>query len=108
MAKIIDLNLMSAEDMQFKLGEDTYTIPGHPTTQLTMKFAMLQDKMGKIKKTEEHISLLGEIVALILNQDDSKNVTKEFVMTKLSVAQMQKIMTVFQETMMEINSDPNL
>lgn len=107
MAKIIDLNLLSAEDMQFKLGEDTYTIPGHPTTQLTMKFALLQGKLGKIKKPEAHVDLLSEIVSLILNQDQTKNITKEFVKSKFSFAQMQKIMTVFQETMMEINNDPN-
>lgn len=107
MAKIIDLNLLSAEDMEFKIGEDTYTIPGHPTTKMTMKFAALQSKMSKAKKTETYMDILAEIVAFLLDQDETKEVTKEFVLNKLSVAQMQRIMSIFQETLMEINNDPN-
>lgn len=103
---IIDLDLLVSEPLQFKIGEEVFEVPSSPSTQLVLHMVNIENKVKKTKNSEEQIHLLAEMVATLLSQGERKVSTEE-VLQKFSILQMRKIVEVYQQTMMEINSNPN-
>lgn len=104
--KIIDLDLLVSEPIQFKIGGEVFETPSSPSTQLVLQMVAIENKTKKAKNAEEQIHLLAEMVATLLSQGNRK-VTTEEVLQKFSPAQMRKVVEVYQNTMMEINNNPN-
>lgn len=107
MARIVDLDLLTSQNIQFKIGGEVFEIPGNPPTQLTLEFMEFQDRKGKTKDPKANVESLAEMVAMILNQDDKKEITKQFVLEKFSLSQMTKIAEVFMDSVRGIESNPN-
>lgn len=104
--KIIDLDLLVQENIQFKIGDETFEVPSSPSNQLVLQMVAIENKAKKAKNAEEQIHLLAEMVATLLSQGERKVSTEE-VFEKFSIVQMRKVVEVYQRTMMEINSNPN-
>ncbi|MEC1772837.1 hypothetical protein [Schinkia azotoformans] len=104
--KIIDLDLLVNDPIEFKIGGESYQVSTMPTTKFILEMALLEDKMKNSKKNEEQIGLLDEMVMKLFNQENEQ-VSKEFVSSKLSFTQKKKIMEVYREMMNDINSNPN-
>ncbi|MEC1726919.1 hypothetical protein P9E34_19610 [Schinkia azotoformans] len=104
--KIIDLDLLVNDPIEFKIGGENYQVSTMPTTKFILEMALLEDKMKKSKKNEEQINLLDEMVTKLFNQENEQ-VSKDFVSNKLSFSQKKRIMEVYREMMNEINSNPN-
>lgn len=107
MAKIVDLDILVPEGLEFKIGGDIYTISGNPSTELTIQFMGFQDKSSKAKKAENQVELLAEMTSLILNQDKTHDVDKDFVMKNLSLQQMKVITDEFMKLIQGLESSPN-
>jgi len=104
--KIVDLDLLVQESIQFKIGDETFEVPSSPSTQLVLQMVAIENKSKKAKNAEEQIHLLAEMVATLLSQGERK-VTTEEVLRKFFPVQMRKVVEIYQQTMMEINSNPN-
>jgi hypothetical protein len=107
MAKIIDLDVMVVEPIEFKIGGEVYVIPGSPSTSFLLKFMDFDQKRIAKKEPKAQIELLAEMTAMLLNQDENHNVDKSFMLDKLSFSQMVKIVEVFKESMRELENNPN-
>ena len=103
---IIDLDLLVNEPVEFKIGGELYTVSTSPSTTSVLELALLEEKMKKSKKVDEQMKLLDEIVLKLFNQE-SEQVTKDFVTDKLSFSQKNKILIVYRDIMREINTNPN-
>jgi hypothetical protein len=104
--KVVDLDLLVQESISFKIGGETYEVPSSPSTQLVLQMFAIENKAKKAKNAEEQINLLAEMVATLLSQGERK-VTTEEVLQKFNPVQMRKVVEIYQQTMMEINSNPN-
>lgn len=100
------LDLLVNEPITFKIGGEEFTVPSSPSTQLVLQMFAIENKVKKAKNPEEQIHLLAEMVATLLSQGERK-VTTEEVLQKFSPVQMRKVVEVYQNTVTEINNNPN-
>lgn len=106
MAEIIDLSLLTQEPIVLKFEEDTFTIPSEPSVELVMKIVDFEDKAVKAKSNKEQMGLFIDMVTLILSQDETRTVNKEFV-SKLHLSQLKRIVSIFQQKVTENANNPN-
>jgi hypothetical protein len=104
--KIIDLDLLVNEPITFKIGEEEFTVPSTPSTQLVLQIMDIENKVKKTKDNKEQIYLLAEMVATLLSQGERK-VSIDEVIQKFSPIQMKKVIEAYQQKMTEINTNPN-
>lgn len=107
MARIVDLDVIVPEPVQFKIGGEVYEIPGSPTTEFLIKFMSLDMKVLNQKDDKKKLELMAEMSAMLLNQDPNHEVTKEFCLKNLSFVQMKAIGEIFKETVTNIELNPN-
>ena len=109
MGKIIDLSILEKEPLIFKgLDGEKYTIPGNISTKFTIKLTHYQQQMQKIKKDEEALEKIKELVVDILNLDKSKNVDMEYLDKHFDDIRVLKlIIQKMIEHIQEITADPN-
>ncbi|MBP1935121.1 hypothetical protein, partial [Ammoniphilus resinae] len=106
MARIVDLDLLVAENIQFKIGGNVFEIPGNPSTELVLKFMAFEERKTK-KGNKDAVEMLAEMVAYILDMDKNHTVDVAFVKKNFSPSQMQKIVQVFTEVVAGIDQNPN-
>ncbi|WP_337019946.1 hypothetical protein [Oceanobacillus massiliensis] len=109
MSIVNDLSLVVREPLVLKFSEEnTFTIPVDPTLELTYKMVDFQDKAKNAETEKEQIDLLLDMVILILNQDESKDIDKEFLFkNKISMSQLQAVVQLYQDQILKNNNNPN-
>jgi hypothetical protein len=84
-----------------------FTIPPEPSVHLVNQLLDFEDKATKVKTNKAQFGLFVKMVTLILSQDESKDVTEEFVEKNLSVSQMKRVVEIYQEKVTENAQNPN-
>lgn len=108
MAKVIDMQSIVQEPIVLKFSdEDEFTIPPEPSLDLTYKIADFEDKMKDAETSKQVLDMYVDLVAMILKQDESKEVTKEFVIDNVGFSQMRKIVSIYQQVAAENQDNPN-
>ncbi|UOQ47736.1 hypothetical protein MUN88_17030 [Gracilibacillus caseinilyticus] len=108
MANIKDLSLVTQEPLVLKFSEDEqFTIPADPKLDFTYKLLEFEEKSANAETSKEQFDLLIDMAVMILNQDESKDVTAEFVRKNIHQSQMKAIVQIYQNQMMENNNNPN-
>ncbi|WBL16378.1 hypothetical protein [Sutcliffiella sp. NC1] len=108
MANIIDLSILTAEPLTLKFSEeDMFTIPAEPSVELVNHLLDFEDKALKAKSNKEQFGLFVKMATMILNQDESRDVTEEFVTKKVSLTQMRKIVELYKDKVAENAENPN-
>ncbi|KHF40702.1 hypothetical protein [Halalkalibacter okhensis] len=108
MSNIIDLSLLTQEPLILKFGEDDqFTIPPEPTVDFVLKIAAFEDKAMKSKSEIEYIGLFVKMVTHILNQDENRTITEDFVKKKVKITQMQQIVKAYKDKIAENAENPN-
>ncbi len=109
MTNIIDLNLLVQEPLKIK-GTDgeTYTIPGGISTDFVLKLMACHERIKALKKQEEILSEMIQVVVDILNLDKSKNVTLEYVKEHFdNINVLTAIISIIMKHVEKISTDPN-
>ncbi|ARK30768.1 hypothetical protein [Halalkalibacter krulwichiae] len=102
MSNIIDLSLLTQEPLILKFAEDNqFTIPPEPSVHLVNQLLDFEDKALKAKTNKAQFGSFVKMVTLILSQDESKDVTEEFVEKNVSVSQMRRIVQIYQSKVVE-------
>jgi hypothetical protein len=103
----LNLNSLVARNIKIELKDEEYIIPQQPPMEFVIQYYELQQKAAKSKKPDEQMNTLIEACTMILNQDENKNVTNDFVKKNLSVTQLQKLAEFYQSQIQKVESDPN-
>jgi hypothetical protein len=103
----LNLNSLVAKNVKIDLKDEAFVIPQQPPMEFVLQFQELQEKAMKEKKQNKQLEFLIDVCGLILNQDESKNVTHEFLKKNLSLVQMKTLTQFYQEQISKIESDPN-
>lgn len=123
MAKIVDLSVLVKEPIIIKISKDEqFEIPGNISTSFTMElmafYAQVQGmelKINKskdideiVKKSEELIKMLKELVLKILKQDKNKKVDMAYIDKYLdNIDMLRAIIEIAMGHIKEIENDPN-
>ncbi len=109
MSKIIDLSLLVREPLIFKdIKGEEYVIPGEIDLDFMLKLNAYQQKIKKVEKEEDSITLGRQMMMDILSLDKSKNITMDLVKERFNDVRHMKI--IIEQTMLFINDivkDPN-
>ncbi|MDN3956184.1 hypothetical protein [Sporolactobacillus laevolacticus] len=103
-----DMSSYENEPLVFKnlYGED-YTIPADMPLEFILKIGNLQKKVEKIKDEKKQAEVMFELVTIILNLDESQQITVD----EVRKFDFKYMVVIINETMKQINSidqNPNL
>lgn len=103
-----DLSLVTQEPLELKFSDDiTFTIPVDPTLEFTYKLMDFEAKAQKTNSNKEQMDFLIDMVITILKQDTSQKIDRTFVKSNLSMSQIKAVVQIYQQQVMENNSNPN-
>ncbi|OCZ52191.1 hypothetical protein [Dehalobacter sp. TeCB1] len=109
MSKIIDLSVLVHEPLIFRdtTGEE-YVIPGEVDLGFVIKLTAYQEQVAKIKNETEAIKKAQELIVDILNLDQSKKITLDFVKERFNdIRYIKLIIESMMSFINEIVNDPN-
>lgn len=105
--EMLNLDSIVQKEMTVNLKGESYVIPAQPPMDFVLQLQSIQQKAMKEKNENKQIQYSAEVCAVILNQDQSKKTTVDYVMKNVSFAQMQMLVKFYQEQISKIEQDPN-
>lgn len=103
-----DFSLLIKEPLKLKFSDDVmFQIPVDPSLEFTYKLMDFEDKMNAAETNKDRFDLLIDMVVMILKQDESQKITKDFVKKNLHMSQIQGVVKVYQQQVQENQNNPN-
>lgn len=103
-----DLSLISQEPIELKFSDDVvFNIPLDPSLEFTYKLMDFEAKAQKAESNKEQFDMLIDMVVMILKQDESHKINREFVKKNFHMSQVQAVVQIYQEQVTENQNNPN-
>lgn len=101
----IDLDLIGADDLEFKIGEEYFKVPKALKTDVHFKILFFDEKMKKEKESKNQFNHFVDMIHLLLNQ--KQEFSRKDIIEKFSPMQMQHIAKIVMGEMNKVEKDPN-
>lgn len=105
-----DLDLLTQETIQIKIGDRIFEVPAEPKVNFTYKLLNHSKKVKEAEKRgdfEDAYDISVDMALDILNLDENNQIEKQFIIDKFSNSQLTAVIKIYQDQAEKNKNNPN-